>query len=94
MEKLKLIGSKTVNEVLSNYSEYTLYIRKGFAFRGAQEYLEDKQTKLSPCRGGQRIMTFEERMQQLYDFYVAYDVNIDHENKKLHLNAFSANDMY
>ena len=94
MNKLRLVSSKTVREVLSNYSEYILYIRRGFAFKGAQEVLEDKETKRSFCPGGSRIMTFEERMKQIYDFYVAYDVDIDHENKELHINAFSANDMY
>ena len=94
MNKLRLVSSKTVREVLSNYSEYTLYITKGFAFKGAREFLEDKETKRSFCPGESRIMTFEERMKQIYDFYVAYYVNIDHENKELHINAFSANDMY
>ena len=56
--------------------------------------MEDKKTKSTPYPGGFKIMTFEERMKQIYDFYVAYDVDIDHENKELHINAFSANDMY
>lgn len=94
MEKLRLVGSKTVREVLSNYSEYTLYITKGFAFKGAKEFLEDKQPKPLPRYGSFRIMTFEERMQNMYDYYVAFDIDIDHENKELHINAFSANDMY
>lgn len=94
MESLTLIGNSKVREVLNSYSDYTLYIRKGFAFRGAKEVLEDKQTKSSPCPGGFKVMTFDERMERIYEHYVAYDVDIDHENKKLHLNAFSANDMY
>ena len=94
MEKLRLVGNKTVREVLSNYPDYTLYITKGFAFKGARKFLEDKKTKSTPYPGGFKIMTFEERMKQIYDFYVAYDVDIDHENKELHINAFSANDMY
>lgn len=98
MEKLRLVGSKTVREVLSNYPEYTLYITKGFAFKGAKEVLEDKQPKQTGCRQGFNFviknLTFEERMQKMYDFYVAFDIDIDHENKELHINAFSANDMY
>ena len=94
MENLSLVGSKTVREVLSNYPEYILYIRKGFAFRGAREVLEDKQTKSSPCPGGFKVMTFEERMERIYEHYVAFDIDIDHENKELHVNAFSENDMY
>ena len=50
--------------------------------------------KTTPYPGGFKIMTFEERMQQMYNFYVGYDIDIDHENKELHINAFSANDMY
>ena len=94
MEKLSLVGSKTVREILSKYPEYNLYIRRGFAFKGAQEVLEDKETKSSLCPGGYKIMTFKERMQKMYNYYVAFDVDIDHENKELHINAFSANDMY
>ena len=94
MESLRLVGSQKVHEVLSNYADYTLYIRKGFAYRGAREVLEDKETKPSPCPGGFRTMTFEERMNRIYEFYVAFDIDIDSEKKELHLNAFSENDMY
>ena len=94
MESLQLVGSQKVREVLNTYADYTLYIRKGFAYRGAQEVLEDKETKPSPCPGGFRTMTFEERMNRIYEFYVAFDIDIDSEKKELHLNAFSENDMY
>ena len=62
MVSLQLVGSQKVREVLSTYADYTLYIRKGFAFKGAREVLEDKQTKSTPCPGGFRTMTFEECM--------------------------------
>lgn len=94
MESLQLVGSQKVREVLNTYADYTLYIRKGFAFRGAKEVLEDKETKLTPHPGGYRVMTFEERMTRMYDFYVAFDIDIDNEKKELHVNAFSSNDMY
>lgn len=94
MEKLRLVGSKIVREVLTKYPEYTLYIRKGYAFMGAKEFLEDKETKSTSCPGGFKIMTFKERMQNIYNFYVVFDIDIDHEKKELHINAFSANDMY
>lgn len=94
MESLQLVGSQKVREVLSNYADYTLYIRKGFAYRGAREVLEDKETKSTPCPGGFKMMTFEERMKRMYDFYVAFDIDIDKEKKELHINAFSENDMY
>lgn len=94
MESLQLVGSQKVREVLSNYADYTLYIRKGFAYRGAREVLEDKETKSTPCPGGFKMMTFEERVKRMYDFYVAFDIDIDNEKKELHINAFSENDMY
>lgn len=94
MEKLRMVGSKTVREVLSIYPEYTLYIRKGFAFKGAREFLEDKETKPTPYSGGLKSMTFEERMQYMYDHYVVYDVVIDHEINELHINAYTADDMF
>ena len=94
MESLQLIGSQKVREVLNTYADYILYIRKGFAYRGAREVLEDKVTKPTSCPGGFRTMTFEERMNRMYDFYVAFDIDIDNEKKELHLNAFSENDMY
>ena len=94
MENFRLVGSKKVREVLNTYKDYTLYIRKGFAFNGASEVLDDKETKLSQCIGGPKIMTFDERMQQVYESYVTFDINIDNEKKELHLNAFSVNDMY
>lgn len=94
MKRLQLVGSKKVREVLNTYADYTLYIRKGFAFKGAREVLEDKQTKSTHCPGGFKTMTFDERMNQIYDFYVAFDIDIDNEKKELHINAFSEYDMY
>lgn len=94
MESLRLVGSQKVREVLSNCENYTLYIRKGFAFKGAKEVLEDKETKLTPHPGGYRVMTFEERMNRMYEHYVAFDIDIDDTKNELHINAFSENDMY
>lgn len=94
METFRLVGSKKVREVLNTYTDYTLYIRKGFAFNGAPEFLENKETKSSICIGGSKIMTFDERMQQIYRHYVLFNIDIDNEKKELHLKAFSVNDMY
>ena len=94
METFRLVGSKKVREVLNTYTDYTLYIRKGFAFNGAPEFLENKETKSSICIGGSKIMNFDERMQQIYRHYVAFNIDIDDEKKELHINAFSVNDMY
>ena len=39
-------------------------------------------------------MNFDERMQQIYRNYVAFNIDIDNEKKELHLKAFSVNNMY
>lgn len=92
MENLSLVGRTKIHELLNIYPDYTLYIRKGFVSKGAKEFLEDKQPKSISYREGFRYViknqTFEERMQNIYDFFVTYDVDIDHENKELHINAF------
>lgn len=93
MEKLSLVGRTKIRELLNNYSDYTLYIRKGFAFNGAEEFLEDRQPKPTRYTVGFnkyviKNQTFEERMQNMYKFYMVYDVDIDHENKELHINAY------
>jgi hypothetical protein len=41
-----------------------------------------------------KTLSFEERMNRMYEHYVAFDIDIDNEKKELHLNAFSENDMY
>ena len=98
MESLQLVGSQKVREVLNTYADYTLYIRKGFAYRGARESIDDKQPKRELVRNGFNLvwetLSFEDRMTRMYEFYVAFDIDIDNEKKELHLNAFSANDMY
>ena len=94
MEKFRLVGSKKVREVLNTYTWGGGDIRKGFAFNGAPEFLENKETKSSLCIGGSKIMTFDERMQQIYRHYVLFNIDIDNEKKELHLKAFSVNDMY
>lgn len=91
--KIGRVSQKTVRAILNAYADYPLYIRKGFAFKGARESLEDKETKPTVCPGGIKMMTFEERMQQIYGHYVAFDIDIDNVKKELHINAFSANDM-
>lgn len=94
MTHIELTGSNTVREVLNTYPDYKLFIRKGYAYRGAREVLEDKETKMTACPGGFRVMSFEERMKRMYDFYVAFDIDIDTDKQELHINAFSENDMY
>jgi hypothetical protein len=94
MTHIELTGSNKVREVLNIYPDYKLFIRRGYEYRGAREVLEDKQTKSTPCPGGFRTMTFEERMKRIYEHYVAFDIDIDNDKKELHINAFSCNDMY
>jgi hypothetical protein len=98
MVSLQLVGSRKVREVLSNHADYTLYIRKGFAFKGAKESIDDKQPKPELVRNGFNLvwktLSFEERMNRMYEHYVAFDIDIDNEKNELHLNAFSESDMY
>ena len=75
------------------YPDYKLFIRRGYAYRGAREVLEDKTTKLTPQPGGYKMTSFDERMERMYNFYVAFDIDIDTDKQELHINAFSSNDM-
>jgi hypothetical protein len=94
MTHIELTGSSNVRKVLETYPDYKLFIRRGYAYRGAGEVLEDKKPKLTPHPGGYKMMTFNERMERMYNFYVAFDIDIDTDNRELHINAFSSNDMY
>lgn len=94
MTHIELAGSNKVRKVLETYPDYKLFIRRGYAYRGAREILEDKTTKLTPQPGGYKMMSFDERMERMYNFYVAFDIDIDTDKQELHINAFSSNDMY
>ena len=96
METHELIGGKKVKELIDKYQDYRIFVQVGFAYRGAREEEDDKQDKKMYLwrEGKSRIVTFHERMVSLCDNYAAYDVEIDHNAKKLHINAFTENDMY
>lgn len=95
-EHYKLVGSKTCKEVLTKYSNYKVFWRSGFAYRGASESEDNKQPKKEYIyrEGRSKETTFEERMQRRYNWSAAIDIDIDHEKKEIHFNGFSENDMY
>lgn len=95
-EHYKLVGSKTCKEVLAKYSNYKIFWRSGFAYRGASESEDNKQLKKEYIyqEGRSRETTFEERMQRRYNWSAAIDIDIDHKKKEIHFNGFSENDMY
>lgn len=89
-EHFELVGAKKANEVLRLYSDYRLFWRSGFAFKGASEVEDDKQPRIERFQE----FTFEQRMQRRYNWAAAIDIDIDHEKKEIHMNGFSANDLY
>ena len=96
IEHYKLVGSKTCKEVLTKYPNYKVFWRSGFAYRGAFESEDNKQSKKEYIwqERQSRILTFKERMQRRYDWSAAIDIDIDHNNQEIHFNGFSRNDMY
>lgn len=93
-DELKLVSGHAVKRLVEIYKDYRVFIRKGFKYRGAKSEEDDKETKKTPVPGGYRVMTFEERINKLCEWYAAFDIKIDRENKTLYINAFSENDMY
>jgi hypothetical protein len=94
MKHFDLVGSRVVRDCLEQYKDYKVFIRRGFAFRGAGEVEDDKSYKKAYINRQLVMSTFEERMNQLCDFYVAFDIDVDDDKRELHINAFSENDMY
>ena len=93
-ERLSLIGGKKVLSILNQNKKYKVFIRKGLAYRGATERLDDKKPHLALINLRWCTQTFEERMRKMCDYYAAFDVDIDHDNGELHINAFTTNDLY
>lgn len=75
--------------------DYRVFIREGFAYRGATEREDDKlpHEQYVWQEGRKRVMDFSERMQRFYDWSAAIDIEVDHDNKEIHFNGFSENDM-
>lgn len=92
--ELSLVGGAVVKRLVNHYKDYRVFICKGFQYRGARYAEDDKETKNTPAPGGYKVMTFEERINRLCEYYAAFDIRIDRENKTLYINAFSANDLY
>ena len=92
--ELSLVGGDTVKRLVNHYRHYRVFICRGFQYRGARYAEDDKETKNTPTPGGYKVMTFEERINRLCEYYAAFDIRIDRENKTLYINAFSSNDLY
>ena len=92
--ELSLVGGDSVKRLVNHYKDYRVFICKGFQYRGAKYAEDDKETKKTPVPGGYKVMTFEERINRLCEFYAAFDIRIDREDKILYINAFSSNDLY
>jgi hypothetical protein len=90
----ELASGDTVKRLVNHYKDYRVFICRGFQYRGAKYAEDDKETKNTPAPGGYKVMTFEERINRLCEYYAAFDIRIDRENKTLYINAFSANDLY
>lgn len=91
---LSLIGGREVLNILNQYKDYCVFIRKGLAYRGATEREDDKTPKPALVNLRWCIQTFEERMSRMCDYYAAFDVDIEHDKRELHINAFTINDLY
>jgi hypothetical protein len=93
-DELKLVSGHAVKRLVEIYKDYRVFICRGFQYRGARYAEDDKETKNTPVPGGYKVMTFEERINRLCEYYAAFDIRIDRENKTLYINAFSSNDLY
>lgn len=91
---LSLIGGGEVLNILNQYKDYGVFIRKGLAYRGATEKEDDKKPQHALVNLRWCIQTFEERMRRMCDYYAAFDVDIEHDKRELHINAFTINDLY
>ena len=94
-EKFDLVGGKKLREVLKNHPDYRYFSRSGYAYRGASEKEDDKQTRSEYVfeDGKRRDTTFEERVERFIRWAAAIDIVIDHDAKEIHVNGFSENDM-
>ena len=95
-QKFELVGAKTVRKAITDNPTYKVFIREGFAYRGAGEGEDDKQPHemydYKTLR--KRVFTFDERMERLYDWAACFDIVIDHDKQEIHINGFSENDMW
>ena len=82
-ESYGLTGPTQAKLVLAQNPDYKLFTREGFAFKGAKEHERDRK---SP--------TFESDMERLYNWSAALDVEVLHDKKEIHINAFSDCDMF
>lgn len=87
---------------LGQHSEYKVLWRSGFAYRGAQENEVTRDTCEEPCYpymdySGRihytKVQTFTEKIARRLSWAAAVEMNINHEERVIHLNGFSTNDM-
>lgn len=78
-EKFSLVGADTCRKAIADNPNYRLHVRCGYAYRGARENLVNP--KNTP------------RLERFYDWGAAFDVDIDHDKKEIHLNGFSYLDL-
>ena len=93
--KTGLTRSKNCKKAIATYSNYRVFWRSGFAYRGAGEReikREGQRTIL--CPGGFFLGTFDDELQLCFNWACALDMVIDHDKKEIHINGFSENDMY
>lgn len=87
-------GEAVVKRLVNHYKDYRVLICRDFQYRCIRYAEDDKETKNIPVPGGYKVMTFEERINRLCEYYVTFDIRIERENKTLFINAFSRNDLY
>ena len=95
-ESYNLVGSSKCREILATYPNYKVFIRSGFAWKGASEHEDDKPPHEEYVwqERRKRVMDFEERMRRLYNWAAAIDIEVDNDKQEIHFNAFSPNDLY
>ena len=102
IEKYRLVSGKRCAQAVNDNTEYKVFWRSGFAFRGATEHEVKKETAEVFCHPyfdangnwhNKKVMTFDEQMQQKYKWAATIDLTIDHDRQEIHMNGFSCLDM-
>lgn len=93
-EYYRYAGGKLCREILAKYPEYKVFWRSGLSFRGAGER-EVQRDGLRKCFIGREYkeVTFEEEMQAHYNWAANISIDINHNEREVHLNGYSELDM-
>ena len=101
-EHYSLGGASLCRKALQAHPDYKVFWQSGYSFRGAKEHEVSKETTEENCQPyfdtsghwhGKRLMTFEEKMEQHFQWACAIDLDIDHDAREIHMNGFSTSDM-